>query len=292
LAGGLAAWASTVLLSAAALAVAARIYDSERMVAPSPRRAQDRATRNTGAGDALVLFALAFMLLYFVFLPIEQRHLASGLLAAEWLGLLGLVLLFARLSGQTFANVVGLARPRPLALLGAALVGCSAWAAVALFSEWVLPVPKQMLEDLRKSLVPTDGSRGFLATLLLVAVSPAICEECFFRGPILRGLRGRLAPAGAVVLTAVLFGLFHLDVYRLIPTTILGVLLGFIAFESRSIVPAMLAHFCNNAMLITLSRGGLDQRMEALSHRALTLLVIASITLTAAGFALVHSSRQ
>jgi sodium transport system permease protein len=292
LAGGLAALASTVLLSAAALAVAARIYDSERMVAPSPRRAQDRATRNTGAGDALVLFALAFMLLYFVFLPIEQRHLASGLLAAEWLGLLGLVLLFARLSGQTFANVVGLARPRPLALLGAALVGCSAWAAVAIISEWVLPVPKQMLEDLRKSLVPTDGSRGFLATLLLVAVSPAICEECFFRGPILRGLRGRLAPAGAVVLTAVLFGLFHLDVYRLIPTTILGVLLGFIAFESRSIVPAMLAHFCNNAMLITLSRGGLDQRMEALSHRALTLLVIASITLTAAGFALVHSSRQ
>ncbi|HEY5285124.1 MAG TPA: ABC transporter permease subunit/CPBP intramembrane protease [Polyangia bacterium] len=292
LTGGLAALASTVILSAAALAVAARIYDSERMVAPSPRRPQGHATRNTGAGDALVLFALAFMLLYFVFLPIEQRHLASGLLAAEWLGLLGLVLLFARVSGQTFAKVVGLSRPRPLALLGAALVGCSAWAAVAIFSEWVLPVPKQMLEDLRKSLVPTDGSRGYLATLLLVAVSPAICEECFFRGPILRGLSGRLAPAGAVILTAALFGLFHLDVYRLIPTTILGVLLGFIAFESRSIVPAMLAHFCNNAMLITLSRSGLDQRMEALSHRALTLVVIASIALTAVGFALVHGSRQ
>ena len=294
LAGGLATLAATLVLSAAALAGAARIYDSEQLVAPSPRRQhrQSHSTRSTSAGDALVLFALAFLLLYFVFLPIEQRHLVGGLLVAEWIGLLGLVLLFARISGQTLRSVVGLSRPRPLALLGAALAGCSAWAAVAIFSEWILPVPKQMLEDLRKSLVPVDGSRGFLATLLLVAMSPAICEECFFRGPILRGLRSRFAPAGAAVITAALFGLFHLDVYRLIPTTILGVLLGFIALESGSIVPSMLAHFCNNAMLITLSKSGLDERMETLSHRTITLIVIASLTLTTAGFALVRGSKR
>jgi peptidoglycan biosynthesis protein MviN/MurJ (putative lipid II flippase) len=102
----------------------------------------------------LVLFALAFLLLYFVFLPIEQRHLASGLLVAEWVGLFGLVGLFARTSGQTFKDVLGYSRPRPRAVLGAALAGCSAWAAVAIFSEWVLPVPKQLLEELRKSLIP------------------------------------------------------------------------------------------------------------------------------------------
>jgi sodium transport system permease protein len=294
LAGGLATLAATLLLSAVALVSAARIYDSERLVAPSPRRQnpQSLSRRTTSAGDALVLFALAFLLLYFIFLPIEQRHLVGGLLVAEWIGLFGLVLLFARISGQTFKNVVGLSRPQPLALLGAALAGCSAWAAVAIFSEWVVPVPKQMLEDLRKSLIPMDGSRGFLATLLLVALSPAICEECLFRGPILSGLRSRFAPAGAAVITATLFGLFHLDVYRLIPATILGVLLSFIALESGSIVPAMLAHFCNNAMLITLSRSGLDQRMETLSHRTVTLLVMASVALTTVGFTLVRRSKR
>jgi sodium transport system permease protein len=294
LAGGLATLASTLLLSAVALAGAARIYDSERLVAPSPRRQnpQNPSPRTTSAGDALVLFALAFLLLYFVFLPIEQHHLVGGLLVAEWIGLFGLVLLFARISGQTFKSIIGLSRPQPMALLGAALAGCSAWAAVAIFSEWIVPVPKQMLDDLRKSLIPMDGSRGFLATLLLVALSPAICEECLFRGPILRGLRSRFAPAGAAVITAALFGLFHLDVYRLIPTTILGVLLSFIALESDSIVPAMLAHFCNNAMLITLSRSGLDQRMETLSHRAVTLLVMASVALTTVGFALVRRSKR
>jgi sodium transport system permease protein len=292
--GGLSAMASTLLLSAAALVAAARIYDSERLVAPAPRRLRPAGgvARATTPGDALVLFALAFLLLYFVFLPIEQQHLAAGLLVAEWIGLLGLVLVFARLSGQAFKSVVVLSRPRPRALLGAALAGCSAWAAVAIFSEWVLPVPKQVLDELRKSLVPLDGSRGFIATLLLVAVSPAICEESLFRGPILRGLRTRFGAVTTVVLTAALFGLFHLDIYRLIPTTLLGVMLGFIALESGSIIPSMVAHFCNNAMLITLASLRLDQRMETLSHRALTVIAIASIVLSAAGFALVRGAQR
>ena len=195
--GGLATLASTLLLSAAALTAAARIYDSERLVAPTPRRKRTAgsAARDANAGDAMVLFALAFLLLYFVFLPIEQHHLATGLLASEWIGLLGLVWLFARVTGQTFKNVTRLSRPRPRALLGAVLAGCSAWAAVAILSEWLLPAPKQMLEELRKSLIPMDGSRGFFSTLLLVAASPAICEECLFRGPILRGLRTRFDAA-------------------------------------------------------------------------------------------------
>lgn len=290
--GGLATLAATLLLSAAALAAAARIYDSERLVAPTRRRAPGAPARTTGAGDALVLFALAFLLLYFVFLPIEQRHLVSGLLVAEWLGLFGLVWLFARTSGQTFKKAMAFSRPRPWAVIGAALAGCSAWAAVAIFSEWVLPVPKQLLEELRRSLVPLDGSRGFVATLLLVAVSPAICEECLFRGPILRGLRTRFDSVAAVVITAALFGLFHMDVYRLIPTTLLGVLLGFVALESGSIVPSMVAHFCNNAMLVTLASLGLDRPMERLGQRALTLLVIASLVLSAAGLALVRGARR
>ncbi|HEX7506018.1 MAG TPA: ABC transporter permease subunit/CPBP intramembrane protease [Polyangia bacterium] len=292
--GGLATLASTLLLSAAALTAAARIYDSERLVAPTRRRkhSTSAAARNTHAGDAMVLFALAFLLLYFVFLPIEKSHLATGLLAAEWVGLLGLVWLFARMSGQTLKNVVGFSRPLPRAVLGAALAGCSAWAAVAIFSEWILPVPKPMLEELRKSLVPMDGSRSFVATLLLVAASPAICEECLFRGPILRGLRTRFDSAAAVVVTAALFGLFHMDVYRLIPTTILGVLLGFIALESGSILPSMVAHFCNNAVLVTLAGLRLDRQMEALSHRAMTLIVIASLALTAAGVGLVRGARS
>jgi sodium transport system permease protein len=288
--GGLATIASTVLLGVVALSAAARIYDSERFVDPPPRHLREAKGPGpaTSAGDALVLFALAFLLLYFVFLPIEQYHLATGLLLAEWFGLFGLVLVYTRFSGQKLAATIGLRRPAARAGLGAVLVGGSAWAAVAIFSDWLLPAPKHLLEELRRSVFSLASSHGLFLTLLLMALSPAICEETLFRGPILRGLRARLSPAAAAVMTGVLFGLFHLDIYRLIPTTILGVLLGFITLESGSIIPAMLAHFCNNAILLVLATSHFDQRMESLGHRALTLIVLASVSLTAIGFVLVR----
>jgi sodium transport system permease protein len=279
---------ATIAFSAVALLAAARVYASERLVAPSKRAG--RATTGPGgitsAGDAMTLFALAFLLLYFVFLPMEKRHLATGLLASEWLGLFGLVLLYARMSGQRFTQVVALVRPSGRALAGALLVGCSAWAAVAVASEWVLPVPKHVVDELRKSILPADGSRGYLMTIVLMALSPAVCEETLFRGPILRGLGSRLGPTAAVVTTAALFGLFHLDIYRILPATVLGILLGYLAQQTRSIVPAMLAHFCNNAILVTFARSGLDRYLESLSHRTLTLIVLASLALTLAGVAL------
>jgi sodium transport system permease protein len=294
LAGGLAATASTILLFVAALAAAARIYASELLVLPAVRRARDGhvPARAPSAGDALVLFALAFLLLYFVFLPIEQRHLAAGLLVAQWLGMFGLVLLYARLSRQRVADAIGLLRPPPLAVLGALLIGLCAWATVSLVSEWLVPVPKHLVAELRKTVVPFDGGRGFLATLLLMAVTPAICEETLFRGPILRGLRTRASPLFAALISGALFGLFHLDPYRLLPATMLGTLLGLVVLECGSIVPAMLAHFCNNAILIALAYHRLDERMESLSHRALALILVASVVLTAVGFALLRRVRR
>jgi sodium transport system permease protein len=293
--GAVAALLSTLVFAAAALAIAARIYDSERFMVPAParegHRAGTRSTRVTTAGDALTLFGLAFLMLYFFFLPIEQHHLVAGLLVAEWLGLLGFVALFARVSGQSLRRTLAFVRPSGRALVGAALVGCSAWAGVAIVSEWLVPVPKELLEQLRKSLVPLDGSRGLVGTLFLVALSPAICEEAFFRGPILRGLRSRLDAVAAAVITGVLFGLFHIDIYRLLPTTVLGILLSWIALESGSIVPSMLAHLCNNTMLVLLAYSQLDQRLETLNHRTLTLLLMASLGGTAAGLLLLRKAR-
>jgi sodium transport system permease protein len=204
----------------------------------------------------------------------------------------GLVLLYARISGQGFVTVIGLQRPAPLAVLGGLLIGCSAWAAVSLLCEWLLPVPQHLADELRKTIVPADGSRGFWSTILLMALTPAVCEETLFRGPILRGLRTRMGPIAAAVITGVLFGLIHLDLYRLLPATILGTLLGLIVLECGSIVPAMLAHLCNNTILIALAQRRLDERMESLGHGALSLILSGSVALTAAGFMLLRRARR
>jgi sodium transport system permease protein len=297
-AGGLAALASTIAWGCAALAVAARIYSSERFVDPGPRQKPSDRVQSISesdpptAGQALFLYALAFVLLYFLWLPLQRRDLVLGLLASEWGGLFGLVVLFAVFTRRSLAGLLRLVRPPPRCLAGAALVGLSAWAAVAILSEWLSPVPKEVIEQLRRSLIPTDGSRGLLATLALVALTPAICEEALFRGPILRGLRSRLSPAAAVALTGLLFGVFHVELSRILPTALLGVLLSLVALESGSILPAMLAHFLNNASLVGLAYLHIDERVAEVGTTASALIFVAAAVLTGLGLFLVHSGAR
>jgi membrane protease YdiL (CAAX protease family) len=240
----------------------------------------------------MFLYALAFVLLYFLWLPLQRRSLVLGLLVSEWGGLLGLVVLFAVFTRRSLPDLLRIVRPPSRCLAGAALVGLSAWAAVAILSEWVSPVPKEVIEQLRRSLIPSDGSRGLWATLALVALTPAICEEALFRGPILRGLRTRAGPAAAVALTGLLFGVFHLELSRILPTALLGILLSLLALESGSILPAMLAHFLNNASLVVLAFFRVDEKLAAIGATASALILVVSAALTALGLLLVHGGNR
>ena len=243
-------------------------------------------------GQALFLYALAFVLLYFVWLPLQRRDLVLGLLAAEWGGLFGLVALFAWVTRRSLSGLLRIVRPPPRCLAGAALVGLSAWAAVAVLSEWLSPVPKEVIEQLRRSLIPTDGSRGLLATLALVALTPAICEEALFRGPILRGLRARASSAAAAALTGLLFGVFHVELSRILPTALLGVLLSLVALASGSILPAMLAHFLNNATLIGLAYFRVDEKVAEVGSTVSAVIFVAAVLLTGLGLFLARSSNS
>ncbi len=282
----LAVLGATLAWGCAALSVAARIYSSERFLDLGPREPHADGSgqgRPTSPGHALLLFGVAFVLLYFVWMPLQRRHLELGLIASEWIGLLGLTVLFSLLTRRSLSETLHVGRPAPLGWLGGALVGISAWVWVAMLSEWISPVPKEVLEHMRRSLVPTDGSRGLLGTLGLVALTPAICEEALFRGPILRGLRSRLDPWSAALATGLLFGIFHVELSRILPTAVLGVLLSLLALRTGSILPAMLAHLLNNAVLVIQVHLGIDERMGELGTGLSAVLLLVSLILTGLG---------
>jgi sodium transport system permease protein len=285
---------STALYGCLALAFAARIYDSERFVDPAAARAAAGAGRAPlpdqppTAGQALLLFTIAFLLLWFAFVPWQRRDLVTGVLANQWLGMFLLVAALAWATRRNLAAMIALRRPPPLVLLGAVLVGASAWGAVAMLSEWLVPVPREVIEQLRRALLPQNQSRGLALNLLLVAATPAICEEALFRGVVVRGLATRLAPSAAIVITGILFGMFHLDVWRLLPSTVLGMLLSWVALQSRSLVPSMIAHFLNNAILVTLASIGLEQRLGSLGRGAGVVLFVVCGALTTAGSFLIR----
>jgi membrane protease YdiL (CAAX protease family) len=128
---------------------------------------------------------------------------------------------------------------------------------------------------MKRALMPEDRPRPLAFDLFLIAASPAVCEELLFRGAILSGLRRGLRPGGAALACGVLFGLFHLQLVRMVPTALLGVLLSWIAIGSRSIIPAMLFHFLNNGAAVVVTRRGLDWILDPRTRAGASALAIA-----------------
>ena len=139
-------------------------------------------------------------------------------------------------------------------LVAAACAGAALWAASLGLLEvqsLVWPPSEAFLETFRRlhaALKPKDAADAALS-VAAIAVFPATCEEILFRGAVLPALVRPLGAAGAVLASAVMFGLIHLDpvgdatAFTRIPFAMLvGVGLGLLRVKTGSLVPPILAH--------------------------------------------------
>jgi uncharacterized protein len=129
------------------------------------------------------------------------------------------------------------------------------WSKVSPFIESV----KSLFDSLNKlvegayaNLLRADNIFEGMLVILVVAIVPAITEEVMFRGYIQRSLEFHLKPIWAALITAVFFGIFHFNLYGLIPLISLGLYFGFAAYMSNSIVVPIVLHFLNNFSAVML----------------------------------------
>lgn len=75
------------------------------------------------------------------------------------------------------------------------------------------------------------------------------CWEFFFRGYLLFGLQRSLGSVVAVILQAIAFGLLHWGKPEMIPSFAGGVILGILALNAKSFVPAFVLHWAASISL-------------------------------------------
>lgn len=104
--------------------------------------------------------------------------------------------------------------------------------------------------------------------LLLLAVMPAVFEELAFRGFILSGFRHLGHKWRAIFYSALLFGVSHLILQQSIIAFLVGVLIGYLAVQSGSILPGIAFHMIHNGLTLTMARLTPEQmdRWPALEH--------------------------
>ena len=144
-------------------------------------------------------------------------------------------------------------------MMGLSVVGLAAlmpitWWLGSINSKLPLPEWLEQLEqsqmDMIEQVIGQDIGLVFL--LFMMAVTPAICEEIMFRGYIQRQFERSIGVVGAIVITGIIFGLYHLRLTQALPLALIGVYLSYLTWRTGSLWPAVIVHFANNAFSIGL----------------------------------------
>jgi len=99
-------------------------------------------------------------------------------------------------------------------------------------------------ENIMKLFAELDSPVWFF---IVGAIFAPLVEEIFFRGFLFQGFRERYGWIAAMLMSAGIFAVAHLDLVVLIPTFILGCLLAYVFHRSNSLWPGIILHFLVNS---------------------------------------------
>ena len=105
--------------------------------------------------------------------------------------------------------------------------------------------------------LPSLEGWNLLPALLIIALLPAVFEETLFRGILVKNMHGcEWGTAVTVLVSGAMFALFHGRPEQTLYQFVCGMCFALAALRAGSILPAMAAHFCNNAAVLILTATG------------------------------------
>lgn len=156
--------------------------------------------------------------------------------------------------------LVVLAFAGPYARMGFGGAKARYWAEAVLMSAAFLLLAHLWMQFVQQAFPgaddPLDGLReqlGIVASLFVVAVSPAVLEEIIFRGALQGRLLALLGERTGLVVTAMTFAACHQAPAVILVHASIGLYLGWLRQRCGSLLPGMLLHFLYNGSLVLLS---------------------------------------
>lgn len=123
-----------------------------------------------------------------------------------------------------------------------------------------------------------NGFASLVIFLVVYAILPAVFEELFFRKYMLTQMQGA-GKTLSILLVSVAFALYHLSLAQFMYQFIYGVFLALLTSRSRSVLPAMVAHFVNNASIIVMQYLSIQINLFAPVTIAIGLVLLAVFVL-------------
>lgn len=246
---------TNVVYSFLAVVLMSKMYNSESLlfgeggnVKLFESRSNMKKGQMPGIGDAFLLLAVSVLAMFYIGSVAEMKLGFWGIPVQQLLFLL-LVTGFTWYMKADWKKLFSIKRPKIVSVAGSLLLWVGMYPVINLLC---IPLSKWFPDSVSamESMNDLFAKQPFWAMLLVVAIAPAICEELLFRGFLFGTLKEKWKPFTVIVVTGVIFGLYHLYPIKIIVITFLGMALALAVYYSGSIFTSMLMHFCNNAMAV------------------------------------------
>ena len=195
----------------------------------------------------IIMLILSAVCVFFVS-PILGANLGLyGTLLNEILLLVLAVALTAVVRGD-FNQVFPIHKPKLSAVFGTILLWIGSFLAIMIITMIIAYFFPEEVIGVSQGLGMEFASLTFIISFVIVSISPAICEEAVFRGVVMHSFDNGKNKWIAIVVTGLIFGAFHGNIWRFVPTALLGIMLGYIVYETDNMIYGALFHAINNAM--------------------------------------------
>jgi sodium transport system permease protein len=203
----------------------------------------------------IILVCLFFGRLSLAGMPLEWNSIVQSTIVIQFGIILGPALIMATILTRSVRSSLRIHRFHGLDLLAAIALAISLHPTYAAFAAMVGNEYK-LGEQTTEMLMQFDSiisNAPLWQVLLVLAIIPATCEELVFRGFLFSGLVRERGHMRAILVTAVIFGLSHGVLQQTITASIMGLLLGWLAYQSGGIVCTIVFHAVHNSISMVLA---------------------------------------
>ena len=285
--------------------ILARMYDSEDIMFSdgfrSIRLFQKREDIKKGTIPATgdVMISLVVLLLAIIYLGgvISMRDQFIGTVVIQ-LMIVAVPLALTWYMKSDVKKLFRLQKPEKKTIVGSILLYIGTYLVMFMLSIVLSKLLPNHLDELEMAF-DEMMKQPFVLLVLVIAVMPAIGEELLFRGLVFGSMRHKYKVGWAIFLSALLFGAYHTNLVKLIPTGLLGACFAYIVYKSGSIFISMLLHFTNNFLSViamkypeTMEKALPFMVKEDLSVIELIIMLVFGIAFAAAGLFLINRKKE
>jgi len=109
---------------------------------------------------------------------------------------------------------------------------------------------EEQANKLVEQMLKVHSLSALLFNVFLIAILPALGEELFFRGALIRILQNWKGVKMAIWITAFIFSTIHFEFYGFVPRLLMGAFFGYLLLWSGNLWLPILAHFINNVIAV------------------------------------------